>query len=123
MIEGHQRWSTGLLVDSCEVPGGYINLRNRGIMGTGHGWTNGWSVLWNDEAGGFIVQNPPGDVNWAIGNKGGQEDAPMPGSADGAPLPRGIVEHADKHVEPASLYLEQLRERMGRAAVAAIGYR
>jgi hypothetical protein len=122
MIEGHQRWSTGLLVDGCEVPGGNINLRNRGIMGTGHGWTNGWSVLWNDEANVFLVQNPPGDMNWAIGDKGIQAGAPMPGSTDGIPLPRGTIESVDKHVEPNSLYLEQLRERRGSAALKAIGY-
>jgi hypothetical protein len=41
-IEGHQRWSIGLLVDGCEVPNGTsINLRNRGVMGTGHGWAIG----------------------------------------------------------------------------------
>lgn len=123
MIEGHQRWSTGLLVDSCEVHGGNIYLRNRGIMGTGHGWTAGWSVLWNDEANVFIVQNPPGDMNWAIGDKGEQEDAPMPGSIDGKSLPSGVIESVDKHIQPNSLYLEQLRERNGPAAVMAIGYR
>jgi hypothetical protein len=123
MIEGHQRWSTGLLVDGCEVPGGNINLRNRGIMGTGHGWTTGWSVLWNDEANVFLVQNPPGAMNWAIGDKGQQATATMPGSIDGAPLPSGAIESVDKHMQPNSLYLEQLRERKGPAAIKAIGYR
>lgn len=124
MIEGHQRWSTGLLVDSCAVPGGSINLRNRGEMGTGHGWAIGWSVLWNSEASSFVVQNPPGDANWAIGDIGPQDSAPMPvfQLPVGALLPGGIVESPNKHVQPASLYLEQLRERLGPAAVAAIGY-
>jgi hypothetical protein len=122
IIEGHQRWSTGLLVDSCEVAGGAINLRNRGIMGSGHGWANGWSVLWNDEAIAFLVQNPPGAMNWAIGGKGIQASAPMPGSSDESPLPRGVIESVDQHVDPNSLYLAQLRERKGSAAVKAIGY-
>jgi hypothetical protein len=122
-IEGHQRWSTGLLVDSCEVPGGDINLRNRGILGSGHGWANGWSVLWNDEANAFLVQNPPGDMNWAIGDKGIQAGAPMPGSSDENPLPRGVIESVDQHVEPNSLYLAQMRERKGPAALEALGYR
>ena len=122
-IEGHQRWSTGLLVDSSVVQGGDMYLRNRGIMGSGHGWTNGWSVLWNDEANVFIVQNPPGDMNWAIGDTGQQAAATMPGSIDGVHLPRGMIESVNKHVEPNSLYLEQLRERRGPAAVKAIGYR
>jgi hypothetical protein len=121
-IEGHQRWSTGLLVDSCVVQDGRINLRNRGTMGSGHGWANGWSVLWNDEANVFLVQNPPGDMNWAIGDKGIQAGSPMPGSSDGIPLPRGEIESVDQHVEPGSLYLAQLRERKGSAAVKSIGY-
>ena len=121
-IEGHQRWSTGLLVDGCDVAGGNINLRNRGIMGSGHGWANGWSVLWNDEADAFLVQNPPGAMNWAIGGQGIQAGAPMPGSSDETPLPRGVIESVDQHVEPKSLYLAQLRERKGAAAVKAIGY-
>jgi hypothetical protein len=123
VIEGHQRWSTGLLVDGCEVPGGDINLMNRGIWGTGHGWTTGWSVLWNDDANVFLVQTPPGALNWAIGDKGQQAAATMPGSTDGARLPRGMTESVGKHVRPYSLYLEQLRESKGAAAVTAIGYR
>lgn len=124
-IEPHQRWSTGLLVDECEVPGGSINLRNRGEMGSGHGWTIGWSVLWNNSAANILVQNPPGAVNWSIGDRGEQSRAPMPvfGESEGFPLPGGIVESPGQPVEPASLYLEQLRERLGSGAVAAIGYR
>ena len=123
-IEPHQRWSTGLLVDECEVPYGSINLMNRGEMGTGHGWTIGWSVLWNNSTGSIVVQNPPGDANWSIGDLGAQGSAPMPtpGQGKGFPLAGGVVESSGKHVEPASLYLEQLRERLGPAAVAAIGY-
>jgi hypothetical protein len=80
-------------------------------------------VLWNDEAAAFLVQNPPGDMNWAIGDEGAQAAAPMPGSSDGIPLPGGVIDSADQHVEPKSLYLAQLRERKGSAAVKAIGYR
>ncbi len=124
-IEGHQRWSTGLLVDNCAVPDGRINLRNRGELGSGHGWANGWSVLWNNEAEVFVVQNPPGDLNWSIGDVGDHISQPMPVREDqleGPPLPGGEVESMGRHVEPVSLYLEQLRERLGPAAVAAIGY-
>lgn len=122
-VEPHQRWSTGLLVDGC-VTDGAINLMNRGEMGSGHGWTIGWSVLWNNQAGSILVQNPPGAVNWSIGDKGQQQSAPMPvfGEPEGPPLRGGNVESPGRHVEPSSLYLEQLRERLGPAAVAAIGY-
>jgi hypothetical protein len=125
MIDGHQRWSTGLLVDGCEVPDGGIDLRNQGAMGTGHGWTLDWSVLWNNKASSILVQNPPGVLNWSIGDVGQQEDAPMRvfDTPEGPPLLRGVIESSDHPVEPASLYLEQLRDRLGRQAVAAIGYR
>ncbi len=125
-IEGHQRWSTGSLVDNCAVPAGRINLRNRGELGSGHGWANGWSVLWNNQAEVFLVQNPPGALNWSIGDMGEHISEPMPvrkGQPVGPPLPGGEDESAGRPVEPASLYLEQLRERLGPAAVAAIGYR
>jgi hypothetical protein len=124
-IEGHQRWSTALLIDGCEVPDGDLDLRNRGEMGTGHGWTLGWSVVWNNKASTITVQNPPGVLNWSIGDMGNQEDAPMPvfDTPEGPPLPRGVIESSGHPVEPASLYLEQLRDRLGPQAVAAIGYR
>jgi hypothetical protein len=124
-VEGHQRWSTALLVDGCEVPDGNLDLRNRGVMGTGHGWTLGWSVLWNNKADTITVQNPPGALNWSIGDMGQQLEAPMPVSdvPDGPSLPQGMIESPGTHVEPGSLYLEQLRERLGPQAVTAIGYR
>ncbi len=48
---------------------------------------------------------------------------PTPGQKNNNPLlERGVVESEGKHVQPVSLYLEQLRERLGPKAVAAIGY-
>jgi hypothetical protein len=123
-IQPHQRWSTGLLVDECEAPGGGIDLLNRGTMGTGHGWAIGWSVLWNNTAADFMVQMPPGTANWSIGDRGPHDTRPMPtsGGPKGPPLPMGVIESQGKPVEPASLYLEQLGERLGPAALVAIGY-
>jgi hypothetical protein len=123
-VEPHQRWSTGLLVDSSDMGDGDLSMRNRGEMGSGHGWTIGWSVSWNNTATRFLVQNPPGVLNWSIGEIGNQQTAPMPvmDGPKGALLPGGIVESAGGHVEPPSLYLEQLRERKGPAALKAIGY-
>ncbi len=123
-IEGHQRWSTGLLIDGCAVPNGEINLRNRGEMGSGHGWAIGWSVLWNNHASRIVVQNPPGALNWSIGDAGQHASESMPVFAKplGPLLKSGVVESAGKPVKPDSLYLEQLRERLGPEAVTAIGY-
>ncbi|MGC2639923.1 MAG: hypothetical protein WA294_22270 [Acidobacteriaceae bacterium] len=123
-VEPHQRWSTGFLVDSSDMGDGDLCLRNRGEMGSGHGWTTGWSVSWNNTAHSFLVQNPPAALNWSIGDIGNQRTASMPvfDASKQPTLPQGVVESSGTHVEPASLYLEQLRERLGPQAVAAIGY-
>jgi uncharacterized protein (TIGR03435 family) len=125
-IEPHQRWSTGLLVDNCSVPEGGIQLINRGILGSGHGWTIGWGIVWNSIASDFIIQQAPGTITWAMGNRGPLESQGMPDGkgdpADGIPLPSGIIESQGKPVTPQSLYLAQLAERLGRHALKNIGY-
>jgi len=120
-IQPHMRWSTGLLVDSCQVPASGIDLMNRGIMGSGHGWTMGWGVAWNCVAKTFLIQQPPGSMNWAIGCRGAAETEAMPGG-NGPKLPNGIYDSQNAPVTPASLYLEQLRERLGVAALKNVGY-
>ncbi len=119
--ESHQRWSTGVLYDNCQVPDGGITLRNRGSMGSGHGWTMGWGVVWNCAAKDYIIQNPPGAANWLIGSAGRDMLAPRP-FGSGPDLPEGIVDSHDKSVAPQSLYLTQLAQRLGPQAVKNIGY-
>jgi hypothetical protein len=124
-IQPHQRWATGVLIDSCKIPDGGIDLQNRGEMGSGHGWAIGWSVAWNNEAPSFVIQQPPGSMNWSIGNRGEHKKIPMPtfGSPPRHdPLPQGIVESPGKPVTPGSLYLEQLSRRLGPQALKNIGY-
>ena len=121
-IQPHMRWSTGLLVDGCRVPTGSIDLMNRGIMGSGHGWAIGWSVAWNCQAKTFLIQQPPGSMNWAIGCKGAETSKAMPGGDAKTMLPNGTYDSPGRSVAPASLYLAQLRERLGDQAVKNIGY-
>ena len=122
-IQPHQRWATGLLVDNCKVPDGHIELMNRGYLGSGHGWTIGWSVVWNSSAKTLLIQRPPGSQNWAIGCAGEQTLKSRPGDPKGStPLPQGIIESPDVPVAPASLYLAQLAERLGPGAAKAAGY-
>jgi hypothetical protein len=119
--ESHQRWSTGLLYDHCRVPGGGMDFKNRGSMGSGHGWTMGWGVAWNCEARDFVVQNPPGAVNWLVGCVGDSKPAARP--FDKEPnLARGTEDSPGTPVAPESLYLAQLRERLGEQALRRIGY-
>jgi len=120
-IEPHQRWATGLLVDGCKVPEGGIDFMNRGEMGSGHGWTIGWAVAWNCEAGSFTIQQPPGAVNWAIGCLGRRVLQAQPFGKE-PKLAEGIFESHGTPVTPGSLYLAQLRARLGERAVKNIGY-
>ncbi len=121
-IQPHMRWATGLLLDNCQVPESGIDLMNRGIMGSGHGWTIGWSVVWNCTAKTYTIQQPPGSMNWAIGCKGTAETSAQPGSPKEEILPPGIFDSPDVPVVPASLYLEHLKERLGALALKNIGY-
>ena len=120
-IQPHQRWSTGVLVDNCQVPDGGIDFMNRGVMGSGHGWTIGWAVAWNCTAKRFINQQPPGSYNWMIGCAGDREKGAVPFSKFPL-LPEGIYDAHGTPVTPASLYLTQLAERLGNQSVKNIGY-
>jgi len=121
VIEGHQRWSIGMLLDNCILPDGGIEYRNRGVAGSGHGWSLGWSVVWNCIAQHLIIQNPPGATNWCIGSIGERLMAPR--NLDTEPLvPEGVFDAYGTPVAPRSLYLAQLSERLGAKALKAIGY-
>lgn len=70
----HHRYSVGILYDnvtvdsaSAEKPHGGIEIRNRGYLGTGHGWGGANHVAWNCTASWIRVENPPLSQNWAIG--------------------------------------------------------
>lgn len=119
--ESHQRWSTGMLYDNCAAPDGGIDFKNRGEMGSGHGWTMGWGVIWNCRAKDYAVQNPPGAVNWLIGSIGPNTPTPRPFGKQPM-LPGGIEDASGTPVTPQSLYLAQLHERLGDQALKNIGY-
>ena len=120
-IEGHMRWTTGMLLDNCVMPDGGIDFKNRGAMGSGHGWGMAWSVAWNCVAKSYVVQQPPGAMNWAIGCIG--DSVQMSRPFDSEPkLPEGTFDSPNKPVEPRSLYLTQLKERLGAKALKNIDY-
>lgn len=120
-IQPHQRWATGILIDGCKVPDGGIDFMNRGAYGSGHGWAVGWAVAWNCQAAGYLNQMPPGSANWVIGSTGEKMYKPMP--FDKSPnVPEGIYDAYETPVAPKSLYLAQLKERLGAGALRNIGY-
>ena len=126
-IAPHQRWATGLLVDSSEFTGGSerrpnIAFSNREYAGSGHGWSVGWAVAWNVKAEVLLVQQPPGARNWCIGCTGRfaavlwhGNQIPIPAS------PSQTHESPGVPVTPSSLYLAQLRDRLGQQALRNIG--
>lgn len=126
-VQPHQRWATGLLVDNTEVRHGGIDMMNRGEMGSGHGWTMGWGVVWNSVAASLIIQNPPGAANWSIGTTGKEQTAPMKiigvrGRDLGPDLPQGFIQSPNHRVLPESLYRAQLAERLGTKALEALDH-
>ena len=111
-IQPHMHWSTGLLIDSCNIPDGRIDLINRHTSGSGHGWAIGWGIAWNCTVKHLQIQMPPGALNLAIGCKGEPHKT----------FSQEAILSPNQPVTPASLYLAQLRERLGEAAVKNIGY-
>jgi hypothetical protein len=111
-IQPHMRWSTGLLLDGCKLRDGEIILRNRRGMGSGHGWTMGWGVVWNCSAKGIAVEQPPGSINWCVGSRGNYEI--------GSENTKECLFSKGVPVKPESLYLAQLRARLGDQAVKAV---
>jgi hypothetical protein len=122
----HQRWSTGLLCDLTNFPStstadkAGIAYSNRGNFGSGQGWDAGWSVAWNVTTQTLLVQAPPGVDNWSIGCTGTILSEAAPGST--TVLPNGIYESHGTAVTPGSLYLAQLKQRLGTSALTNIGY-
>ena len=83
-------------------------------------WCGAFCCLWNCE-GLFMVQKPPYAQNWAIGQIGKYDMIHNIPLIDFDKEP-GFIESQGKHVDPRSLYLAQLRERLGEEALRNIGY-
>ncbi len=104
-IGPHHRYATGLLFDN--IQGGETRVQNRGAMGSGHGWAGAQTLFWNciSNTSEFKVESPTGAMNWGIGCKGIVQNGAGFWESWGAP------------VTPRSLYFQQLRDRLGAAAV------
>ena len=112
--EPHHRWSVGGLYDNVKS---HIAVQDRQWMGSGHGWAGANYVLWNCE-GSMVAQTPPTANTWVVGFVGEK----------GKPAferPDATWEATGQHVEPRSLYLKQLEDRLGAEAVknTAVGGR
>ncbi len=108
--EPHHRWSTGGLYDNVRDG---ITLMNRLSFGTGHGWSGANYVAWNTR-GRLICQKPPTAQNWAIGHVGERRPGPFHRwneATFGEGETDAFWESHGTHVEPRSLYLQQLADR------------
>jgi hypothetical protein len=111
--EPHEQWATGNLYDNVQAP-----LTARFWKNINIGWAGANTVFWNCE-GSFLVQKPPTAQNFSFGHLG------VNAVVFNIPLQdptkeNGHIESLDKHVTPRSLYLTQLRERLGDAAVRQV---
>lgn len=100
--EPHQRWSVGGLYDNVEAQ---MAFQDRQWMGSGHGWSGANYVVWNGK-GSVICQQPPTAQNFVIGFVGKKGKAAFPRT-------EGWTEAFGKNVAPRSLYLQQLKDRLG----------
>lgn len=111
--EPHEQWATGGLYDNIQAP-----LTARFWKNINIGWAGANTVFWNCE-GYFLVQKPPTAQNFSFGHIG--VDAVVFNIPLQDPTKEGgYIESLDRHVTPRSLYLTQLRERLGEAAVRNI---
>ncbi len=98
----HHRWSTGTLYDNIAC--GALNVQNRKRSGSGHGWAGANMVFWNCRTVSVSCEKPPTANNYAIGCTGDVRG-------------NGHIESKGRPVEPRSLYLTQLRQRLGDQAL------
>jgi len=101
-IGPHHRWAAGILFDN--VYGGQMRVRNRWNSGTGHGWAGVQNMFWNCQSykESFKVESPLGGMNWGIGCTAIVKEG------------SGFWESFGTPVSPRSLYLKQLKDRLGQ---------
>jgi hypothetical protein len=110
--EPHNHWVNGILYDNIKAP---LTARYWDYI---IGWAGANIVFWNCE-GDFLIQRPPTAQNYSFGHIGVNAVIFNAGLQD-LTKANGHVESMDVHVTPRSLYLTQLKERLGAKAVENI---
>lgn len=108
-IGPHHRWATGILFDNL-TGNGNMNVQNRLVMGSGHGWSGGQIMFWNCNAARMVIQDPPGDeINWAIGCI----CPDITGIGDATTEPIGVIQSQGIRISAIpSLFIAQLNDRL-----------
>jgi hypothetical protein len=111
--EPHSMWVNGALYDNIKAP-----LTARYWKDISIGWAGANTVFWNCE-GDFLIQKPPTAQNYSFGHIG-INAVIFNALLQDLSKPNGHVESIDTHVAPRSLYLTQLKDRLGEEAVKNI---
>lgn len=114
--EPHLRWSTGGLFDNIK---GRIYVQNRWNNGTAHGWSGANYTLYNNE-GKFIISQNQLAANYLFGQSDANDRLPfIMAEVDPGNVPnfKAYEYSVGKKMNPGSLYLQQLKDRMGQQAV------
>ncbi|TXK83817.1 discoidin domain-containing protein [Paenibacillus sp. N3.4] len=114
--EPHHRWSVGCLYDNVN---GRIHIQDRGWLGSGHGWSGANYVTWNTQNE-LVSQQPPTAQNYAIGHVGTKGKSFLPNPYDPRQRQEAYWESFGTHVNPRSLYMQQLQDRLGSEAIRNI---
>lgn len=108
--EPHSQWVNGALYDNVHAP-----LSARYWKDISIGWAGANIVFWNCE-GDYMIQSPPTAKNYSFGHIG-LNAVVFNAIYQDYSKERGHLEYQDVHVAPRSLYLSQLKDRMGMGAV------
>ena len=113
--EPHSSLIVGSLYDNVKAPIALRFAKSNPVR-----WMGIFNYLWNCE-GGFLCQKPPVGQNYAFGQVG-IHALVYNTSLQEHKYENGHIESWDEHVEPQSLYLKQLEERLGKKALENIQY-
>lgn len=91
-------WASGALFDIVDIDGQALSFKNRGQDGQGAGWSAANSVFWQCSASLIESFRPQTAQNWTFGSW-----AQFQGD--------GYWEQSNEHINPRSLYYQQLADR------------
>lgn len=97
---GLDGWASGVIFDNVNIDGNALSYKNRFQEGQGAGWNAANSVFWQSTASLVECFAPPTAQNWAFGIW-------SEFSGD------GYWGDSNNHINPQSLYSQQLKERLG----------
>ena len=93
-------WASGVLFDVVNINGNALSYKNRGQDAQGAGWVAANSVFWQCTASRMDCEAPPTANNWAFGSWSEFQG-------------NGYWTESNNHIQPRSLYYQQLKERLG----------